>query len=192
MAFRTTTAPAAAAWLRQAHVNADHLVAGSNAWARAGHTVVDEAAMQPRNPAGRTLCRARAGPKVDRIACPWLIRRFIDRAAMFLFVTAPEVVAVTEHMGTTPVDVEGDGVRWSHDGERCTFDVMVDAFHLGVSEALTRLATIVRGADTGHPGVAPEAAALLVYDALYSWCRDATGETHNWTSHVPGRSKERV
>jgi hypothetical protein len=91
---------------------------------------------------------------------------------------------------------------------------MVDSFGLGGSEALARLATIVRGADTGDPDAAPETAGLLavslglsrmyaddleqldagmlVYDALYRWCRDATGETHNWSSHIPTRSKERV
>jgi len=204
----------AAAWLRQAGVAADHLEGGSRAWTKAGHPVVDQSAVPPRNAAGRTLWVTRARPKVDRIACPWLIRRFIDPTAMFLFVAAPEVLAVAGQMGATPFDVEGDGVRWSHDGERCTFDVMVDAFGLGGSDALTRLAAIVRGADTGHPEAAPEAAGLLavslglsrmfaddleqldagmlIYDALYRWCRDATGETHNWTSHVPGRSKERV
>jgi rhodanese-related sulfurtransferase len=204
----------AAAWLRQAGVDADHLEGGSRAWTKAGHPVVDQAAVPPRDAAGRTLWVTRARPKVDRIACPWLIRRFIDPTAMLLFVAAPEVLAVAGRMGATPFDVEGDGVRWSHDGERCTFDVMVDAFGLGGSDALTRLATIVRGADTGHPEAAPEAAGLLalslglsrmyaddleqldagmlIYDALYRWCRDATGETHNWTSHVPARSKERV
>jgi hypothetical protein len=167
-----------------------------------------------RDAAGRTLWVTRARPKIDRIACPWLIRRFVDPTAMFLFVAAPEVLAVAERMGATPFDVEGDGVRWTHEGDRCTFDVMVDAFGLGGSDTLTRLATIVRGADAGHLEAAPEAAGLLavslglsrmyaddleqldagmlIYDALYRWCRDATGETHNWTSHVPARSKERV
>lgn len=204
----------AAAWLRQSGVDADHLEGGSRAWTNAGHPVVDQTAVPPRDAEGRTLWVTRSRPKVDRIACPWLIRRFVDPTAMFLFVAAPEVLAVAERMGATPFDVEGDGVRWSHEGERCTFDVMVDAFGLGGSEALTRLATIVRGADTGHSEVAPEAAGLLavslglsrmyaddleqldagmlVYDALYRWCRDATGETHNWTSHVPAKARERV
>lgn len=204
----------AAAWLRQSGVDADHLEGGSRAWIKAGHPVVDQTAVPPRDAEGRTLWVTRARPKVDRIACPWLIRRFVDPTAMFLFVAAPEVLAVAERMGATPFDVEGDGVRWSHEGERCTFDVMVGAFGLGGSEALIRLATIVRGADTGHPEVAPEAAGLLavslglsrmyaddleqldagmlVYDALYRWCRDATGETHNWTSHVPAKTRERV
>ena len=204
----------AAAWLRQSGVDADHLEGGSRAWIKAGHPVVDQTAVPPRDAEGRTLWVTRARPKVDRIACPWLIRRFVDPTAMFLFVAAPEVLAVAERMGATPFDVEGDGVRWSHEGERCTFDVMVDAFGLGGSEALIRLATIVRGADTGHPEVAPEAAGLLavslglsrmyaddlaqldagmlVYDALYRWCRDATGETHNWTSHMPAKTRERV
>jgi rhodanese-related sulfurtransferase len=138
----------AAAWLRQAGIDADYLAGGSRAWAKAGLPVVDQAAVPLRDAAGRTLWVTRARPKVDRIACPWLIRRFVDPTAMFLFVAAPEVLAVAERMGATPFDVEGDGVRWSHEGDRCTFDVMVDAFGLGGSDALTRLATIVRGADT--------------------------------------------
>lgn len=202
----------AAAWLRQAGANADHLEGGSNAWFKAKHPIIDQAAVPRRDVAGRTLWVTRARPKVDRIACPWLIRRFIDPTAMFLFVAAPEVLEVAERMSATPFDVEGDGVRWSHEGEHCTFDVMVGAFGLGGFEALTRLATIVRGADTGHPGIAPEAAGLLavslglsrmyaddleqlnagmlLYDALYRWCRDATGETHDWTSHKAPRSRK--
>ncbi len=183
-------------------------------WKAAGLLTIADAAVPPRNADGRTLWVTRARPKVDRIACPWLIRRFIDPAAIFLFVPAPEVSGVAQSMGATPFDVEGEGVVWSHRGGRCTFDVMVEEFGLAGHEPLTRLATIVRGADTGHPDLAPEAAGLLaislglsrmygddleqldagmlVYDALYRWCRDATGETHNWTSHVPTKARERA
>jgi hypothetical protein len=173
--------------------------------------MVDQAAVPPRDGAGRTLWVTRARPKVDRIACPWLIRRFVDPAAQFLFVPAPEVAGVAVRMGATPFDVEGDGVRWTHRGELCTFDVMVEGFALGGIEALAHLATIVRGADTAHPDLVPEAAGLLaislglsrmfsddlaqldagmpIYDALYRWCRDATGETHDWTSHKPAKTR---
>lgn len=203
-----------AAWLRSAGARADHVEGGFKAWADAGYPTIDQGAVPPRDATGRTLWITRARPKVDRIACPWLIRRFIDPSAMFLFVAAPQVLAIAERMGATPFDVEGEGVRWSHDGDRCTFDVMVEAFGLGGFDALARLGAIVRGADTGRPDLVPEAAGLLavslglsrmyaddleqldagmlVYDALYRWCRDATSETHNWASHVPARATERA
>jgi rhodanese-related sulfurtransferase len=204
----------AAAWLRQAGVPADVVEGGLRGWRAAGQPLIDATAVPPRDAAGRTLWVTRARPKVDRIACPWLIRRFIDPGAMFLFVPPAEVTGVAERMGATPFDVEGEGVRWSHRGELCTFDVMVEAFGLTGMEALGRLATIVRGADTGRPDLVPEAAGLLavslglsrmfaddleqldagllIYDALYRWCRDATGETHNWTSHVPTSARGRA
>jgi hypothetical protein len=121
---------------------------------------------------------------------------------VFLFVAPSEVEAVAERFGAAPFDTEG--VFWSHRGELCTFDVMLDEFALG-TEPLRRLARIVRGADTARLDLAPEAAGLLaaslglsrmhaddleqleaglgLYDAFYRWCRDATDETHNW----PGR-----
>jgi len=147
----------------------------------------------------RALWVTRARPKIDRVACPWLIRRFVDPGAVFLFVAPSEVQAVADRFGATPFDVEG--VFWSHRGESCTFDVMLEAFGL-TSSALARLALIVRGADTDRLELAPQSAGLLavslglsrmyrddlaqmeaampVYDAFYRWCRDAVGETHNW------------
>ena len=143
----------------------------------------------------------RARPKVDRIACPWLIRRFVDPAAVFLFVSPSEVAAVAERFDATPFDVDVETAFWSHRGAFCTFDVMLDAFGLR-APALDRLALIVRGADTAQLGLAPEAAGLLaaslglsrmyrddlaqlqagmaLYDAFYRWCRDAVSETHDW------------
>jgi hypothetical protein len=154
---------------------------------------------------GRTHWVTRARPKIDRVACPWLIRRFVDPTAVFLFVAPTEVEAVAEKFGAAPFDTEG--VFWSHRGERCTFDVMVEEFGLS-TEPLLRLATIVRGADTARLDLAPEAPGLLavslglsrmhaddlvqleaglpIYDAFYRWCRDATDETHNWPSKKPG------
>ncbi|WP_336965636.1 sulfurtransferase/chromate resistance protein [Sphingobium aquiterrae] len=203
----------AAAWLRQAGAEAEALDGGIQGWVKAGHPVVPQSILPARDGHGRTLWVTRARPKVDRIACPWLIRRFVDPGAVFLFVAPGEVAGVAQRFGATPFDIEGDGVIWSHDGERCTFDVMVDAFGLSGLPALTHLALIVRGADTARPDIVPEAAGLvalslglsrmfaddleqleagmLVYDALYRWCRDATGETHDWVSHQPRGARAR-
>ncbi len=197
----------AAAWLRQAGADAEALDGGAVGWASAGLPMVPEAALPRRDGKGRTVWVTRARPKVDRIACPWLIRRFVDPHAQFLFVPPSEVTGVAERFGATLFDVEGDGIVWSHDGERCTFDVMLDGFGLASVAPLAHLALIVRGADTARPDIVPEAAGLvalslglsrmfaddleqldagmLVYDALYRWCRDATGETHDWISHQP-------
>ena len=197
----------AAAWLRQDGAEAEALDGGVKAWVDAGYPLVPEAILPTRDPQGRTVWVTRARPKVDRIACPWLIRRFVDPNAVFLFVAPGEVVGVADRFGAAPFDIEGDGIRWSHDGDRCTFDVMLDGLGLAGVKPLAHLAMIVRGADTGRPDIIPEAAGLvalslglsrmyaddleqldagmLVYDALYRWCRDATGETHDWVSHQP-------
>ena len=143
-----------AAWLRQEGVRAETLDGGISAWREARLPVVDESRLPPRDSDGRTTWVTRARPKVDRIACPWLIRRFVDRSARFLFVAPGEVAGVAERFGATPFDV--DGAYWSHRGELCTFDVMVEALGLAGFEALARLAVIVRGADTGRPGLAPQ------------------------------------
>ena len=194
-----------AAWLRQAGIKAEILEGGAEGWAEAGLSRVREAVLPPRDARGRTIWVTRARPKVDRIACPWLIRRFVDPAAVILFVAPPEVAAVGERFDAAPFDV--DGAYWSHRGELCTFDVMLEELGLAGLPALARLAPIVRGADTAHPELAPQAAGLLaislglsrmfaddreqmeagllVYDALYRWCRDAMDETHDWVSHAP-------
>jgi rhodanese-related sulfurtransferase len=188
-----------AAFLRHAGGEADVLEGGFLAWAEAGLPLVKAERIPPRDSEGRTVWVTRSRPKVDRIACPWLIRRFVDPHAVFLFVAPSEVIAVAERFGAAPFDIEG--VFWSHRGETCTFDVMIEEFGLS-SEPLLRLATIVRGADTARPDLAPQAAGLLavslglsrlysddlaqleagmgLYDALYLWCRDAVEETHNW------------
>lgn len=193
-----------AAWLRHAGASADSLEGGFAAWADAGLPLVPVSAIPPRDAAGRTVWVTRSRPKVDRIACPWLIRRFVDPEAVFLFVAPAEVPAVAERFAATPFDVEG--TFFSHRGDTCSFDTMVEAFGLQI-EPLLRLAAIVRGADTGHLEIAPEAAGLLavslglsrmyaddleqleagmaVYDAVYRWCRDAVDERHNWPA--PGR-----
>ncbi|MBL6456491.1 chromate resistance protein [Belnapia sp. T6] len=189
----------AAAWLRHAGARAEVLEGGFLGWREAGLPLVSPDRLPPRDAAGRTVWVTRARPKIDRIACPWLIRRFVDPDAVFLFVAASEVLAVAERFGATPFDIEG--VFWSHRGEACSFDTMLEEFGL-LTVPLARLARIVRGADTARPDLAPEAAGLLaislglsrmqrddlaqldtampVYDALYRWARDATAETHNW------------
>jgi rhodanese-related sulfurtransferase len=194
-----------AAWLRAAGIAAETLEGGVEAWAQAGHPLLAEASLPPRDALGRTLWVTRARPKVDRIACPWLIRRFVDRHATFLFVPPADVAKVADRFGATPFDV--DGVHWSHRGDLCTFDVMVELFGLTGFPALDRLAIIVRGADTARPELAPQCAGLLaaslglsrmhaddheqleagmpLYDAFYRWCRDAVDETHDWVSHQP-------
>src|SRR5690349_4884204 len=188
-----------AAWLRHAGIDADALEGGYEAWVNAKLPLIKTGPMPQRDAQGRTVWVTRSRPKVDRIACPWLIRRFIDPSAVFLFVNPSDVAGVAERFNATPFDVEG--VFWSHRGEKCTFDVMLDEFGLS-TEPLTRLARIVRGADTSRMDLAPEAAGLLavslglsrmyaddleqleagmlLYDALYRWCRDATDEAHNW------------
>lgn len=192
-------AEGAAAWLRHFGADAEVVEGGFEAWRDAGLPLVPLSALPRRSSTGSTVWVTRSRPKIDRIACPWLIRRFVDPAAVFLFVAPAEVGAVAERFGATPFDV--DGVFWSHRAELCTFDVMVSEFGLA-SEPLDRLATIVRGADTDRLDLAPEAAGLLaislglsrmfaddleqldagilLYDALYRWARDATEETHNW------------
>ncbi|CAH0135086.1 sulfurtransferase/chromate resistance protein [Roseomonas sp. CECT 9278] len=194
----------AAAWLRHAGAAAESLEGGFEGWRDAGLPLVQPAHVPPRDTQGRTLWVTRARPKVDRIACPWLIRRFVDPSAVFLFVAPSEVAAVADRFGATPFDIED--VFWSHRGGSCTFDVMLDEFTLH-TPALDRLALIVRGADTARADLAPEAAGLLaaslglsrmhrddlvqldaglaLYDAFYRWARDATDETHNWPT--PGK-----
>ncbi|MGB9142619.1 MAG: sulfurtransferase/chromate resistance protein [Aestuariivirga sp.] len=191
-----------AAWLRQLGADAISLEGGFVAWQEAELPLVPVAKLPPRDASGRTVWVTRARPKIDRIACPWLIRRFIDPSAVFLFVAPQEVAAVAERFNATAFDIEN--TQWSHRGELCTFDVMVEEFGLA-TEALLRLATIVRAADTARLDLAPEAAGLLaaslglsrmyaddleqlgagmlLYDAFYRWCRDATEETHNWPTN---------
>ena len=204
-------AAAVSAILRSEGVAAEVLEGGFAAWAASALPTVSLAHLPPRHEDGRTWWVTRARPKVDRIACPWLIRRFVDPEARFLFVAPGDVLKVAAQQKAEPFDIVDEGVFWSHREDRCTFDIMVEAFGLATYAPLARLATIVRGADTDHLELAPEAAGLLaislglsrihsddhvqleagmlVYDALYRWCRDAQGEKHNWSSHQPTRAK---
>jgi hypothetical protein len=141
----------------------------------------------------------RARPKIDRVACPWLIKRFIDAEAEFLFVTPDQVAPVAKETGAIPFDVEG--VELSHDGPKCSFDAFLEKYELEDPD-LQELALIVRGADTERLDLAPQAAGLLaislglshnfrddyeqlkqgfvLYDALYAWSRYVRGERHSW------------
>ena len=193
-----------AAWMRHEGIDAQTLEGGFEAWRNAKELLVRPDKVPARDEKGRTVWVTRARPKIDRIACPWLIRRFIDPDAVFLFVAPSEVTAVAERFGATPFDIEG--VFWSHRGETCTFDTMLEEFELK-SEPLSKLARIVRGADTARLDLTPQSAgllaaslglsrmfrddlaqldaALLLYDAFYRWCRDATAESHNWPTAKP-------
>jgi hypothetical protein len=157
----------------------------------------------PAGGTSRWITRER--PKIDRIACPWLVLRFIDPRAEFLYVVADRVLTEAKRQNAEPYDIPG--VRFSHRGERCSFDAFIEEFGLQDDEALAALATIVRGADTGALSLAPEAAGLLavslglsqmfaddhamlragviVYDALYAWARDARAERHGWPPAMP-------
>jgi len=198
-----------AAWLRHAGIDAETLEGGMAAWRAAGAPLLNPAPLPVRDDSGRTVWVTRARPKVDRIACPWLIRRFVDPAAVFLFVAPTEIAATATRFAATPFDIEG--VFWSHRGELCTFDAMIQEFGLATVPGLLRLAVIVRGADTARPELAPQCAGLLaaslglsrmyrddlaqldagftLYDAFWRWCRDATTETHTWPSHTGSRQE---
>ena len=141
----------------------------------------------------------RERPKIDRIACPWLIARFLDQEPEFLFVPASEVLPLAKREGAVAFDIPG--VELTHFGEQCSFDAFLERYGLH-EPALQQLAVIVRGADTSRLDLAPQSAGLyalslglsrnfsddhemlqhglVMYDALYAWCRDCQGETHNW------------
>lgn len=184
-----------AAWLLSQGIDAEVLAGGHLAWQAAQLPAVPTAMAQLPS----SLWVTRHRPKIDRIACPWLIRRFVDPTAQFLFVPPSEVTAVAERFGATPFDT--DAGPWTHDGELCTFDTMIRRFGIA-HEALDRLALVVRAADTNRHDLAPQAAGLLaistglsrqykndtqqleaglsIYDALYRWARDAFSESHDW------------
>ena len=145
----------------------------------------------------------RARPKIDRIACPWLVRRFIDPQAQLFYVPDHKVLDEAKRLGAVAYDIEGAPI--SHEWERCSFDALIAAFDLH-DPALDVLAMIVRAADTDRLPLAPQAAGLLavslgmsrlhaddhamldammpIYDALYAWCREGRGEAHTWKVHA--------
>jgi hypothetical protein len=141
----------------------------------------------------------RERPKIDRVACPWLIARFIDKEPEFLYVPASQVMSEAQRTGAVPYDVPG--VEFTHVGELCSFDAFLARYDLA-DPALKQLAAIVRGADTSRLELTPQSPGLyalslglshnfsddhemlkhgmVMYDALYAWCRACQAETHNW------------
>lgn len=193
----------AARSLRAAGLGAAYLEHGVTGWIDAGLPTMGKVPdlSLPTTPGRPTRWVTRERPKIDRIACPWLVRRFIDPTARFLYVPAAEVADVAVREGAIPYDVPD--VRISHrgpEGELCSFDALVADCGLD-DPALHDLARIVRGADTGKPELTPQSPGLLavslglstcftddhamldagmvVYDALYAWLRSARAETHN-------------
>jgi rhodanese-related sulfurtransferase len=179
--------------LRAAGIDAVYLEGGIADWAESGLPLRRIIGAMP----GKWITRSR--PKIDRIACPWLIQRFIDPNAEFIYVPTEQVLARARSIGATPYDI--DGVEFSHEGERCTFDTILRIYDIK-DIALDRLALIVRGADTSRHDLAPQCGGLfaislglsanfpddhemlkhgmVMYDALYAWCRGLQSETHNW------------
>jgi rhodanese-related sulfurtransferase len=189
------------AQLRADGIDARVLEGGYEAWAKAGLPLVAKAELERIAPNQPSVWVTRRRPKIDRIACPWLIRRFLDPQARILFVDPDQVVNVARESGGVPFDIKD--VELSHVGERCSFDTILKLFGLEGEPSLARLAMIVRGADTARPDIAPEAAGLhavslglsalagdddhgllergfVVYDALFAWLRFAAEERHNW------------
>lgn len=189
------------AWLRGEGFDAHVLAGGYAAWADAGLPLVNRTTLERFAPGRLSQWVTRRRPKIDRVACPWLIRRFIDAQARILYVDPEFVLPVANETGAIPFDIEG--IELSHQGERCSFDTMLRLFGLESEPSLARLALIVRGADTARPDLAPEAAGLhaislglsalagdddhgllkhgfMVYDALFGYLRFAAQERHNW------------
>jgi len=174
-------------------LGARYLEGGLEAWRAAGGRL----SAKPTGGSTRWVTRER--PKIDRIACPWLIRRFIDPEAEFLYVPTPDVRRAAAEREAVPYDIPD--VEFSHEGDLCSFDAFLTAFRLR-DPALDELAVIVRGADTNRMELAPQAAGLaaislglsigfksdhemlergmIVYDALYAWCKEGKAEVHTW------------
>jgi rhodanese-related sulfurtransferase len=188
-----------AAALRLMGVEANFLEGGIADWTEQG--------LPTRRNIGATPSKwvTREHPKIDRIACPWLIQRFIDPTAEFIYVPKDQVLAVAKQTGAIPYDI--DGVEFTHEGERCSFDTILRIYEIK-DPALDHLATIVRGADTSRHDLSPQCAGLfaislglsanfpddhdmlkhgmVMYDALYTWCRSLQAETHNWPARAVG------
>jgi hypothetical protein len=185
----------AATALRSGGVDARYLEHGIEGWAEHRFPMRRKRDTEPR------AWVTREGPKIDRIACPWLIRRFIDPEAEFLFVPIERVFTVAAKTGAMAYDIPG-AEPFSHDGALCSFDAFLNVY--GIKDrGLDALALIVRGADTARLELTPQSPGLLalslglsanfaddyamfehgmvMYDAFYAWCRSLQGETHNWT-----------
>jgi rhodanese-related sulfurtransferase len=190
--------PSVAASLTRAGVPARYLAGGITGW-RSRRLPTRR---KSGNPTDRWVTRER--PKIDRIACPWLIRRFIDPNASFLYVPPADVLSVAAKTGAVAFDIEG--VEFAHEGDRCSFDTILRIYAIA-DAGLDRLAIIVRGADTSRHDLSPQcgglfaislglsanfandhdmlARGMVIYDALYTWCRSLQSETHNWPAKTP-------
>jgi rhodanese-related sulfurtransferase len=193
-----------AAQLRSAGLRSEYLSGGNYGWRNRTQAPRILSAILPPMDQGHSIWVTRYQPKIDRIACPWLIRRFVDKDARFLFVSPAEVIGVSERYNAIPFNIED--TFWCYPGDTCTFDTMLDEFGLR-PPALDRLSTVVRAADTDNHDLAPEAAGLLalsvglsrqyrddleplkagmhLYDALYRWARDGPEERHAWPTGKP-------
>jgi len=192
----------AAALLQLKGVQARVLDGGIHAWEEAGGTTISrEKAIKYQGSPWVT----RENPKIDRIACPWLIRRFIDSKADIHYVSADWVQDIATELKATAFDINAPDLTFTHDGEYCSFDAFIRYFDIR-DPALDRMATIIRGADTARLDIAPQAAGLVafslglsaicqddfamlekgmyLYDALYSWCRNASNEAHSWAGKM--------
>jgi rhodanese-related sulfurtransferase len=178
-------------------LGARYLEGGIEAWRSFG----GEFFSKPKGANSRWVTRER--PKIDRIACPWLIRRFVDPGAEFLYVPTADVKRISNEKDAVPYDIPD--VEFSHVGEKCSFDAFLDFYRLK-DPALDELAVIVRGADTNRMELAPQAAGLaalslglsinfrddhemlergmVIYDALYAWCRNGKAEVHTWNPNL--------
>lgn len=181
--------------LRARRIDVAVLEGGLSAYADAGGPTI-RADILTQTPSA-WITRAR--PKIDRVACPWLVRRFVDRDSKFYFVASEWVSAIAEESGAIAFDIPG--ARFSHEGELCSFDAFLKIFEID-DPALHAMAPIIRGADTGRLDLAPECAGLLaaalgnaasgktdlevmsqgfaIYDALYAWAKNARAEKHGW------------
>jgi rhodanese-related sulfurtransferase len=189
-----------AATLQRVGIETSYLDGGFDGWTRSELPTRRNIGATP----GKWITRER--PKIDRIACPWLIQRFIDRTAEFIYVPENQVLAAAEEMGATPYDIKG--VEFTHEGERCSFDTILRIYDIR-DPALDMLADIVRGADTSRHDLTPQCGGLfaislglsanfpddhemlkhgmVMYDALYTWCCSLQGETHNWPVKTPAQ-----
>ena len=183
----------AAAALSELGLSARYLEGGIEAWTLA------EGALDSKPKDGPTRWVTRERPKIDRIACPWLVSRFVDGEAEFHYVPSKDVLQAAKERVAVPYDIPD--VHFTHDGELCSFDAFLRHYRLS-DPALADLALIVRGADTARLELAPQAAGLaaislglsrnfqddhemlkhgmVMYDALYTWCKQGKEEVHTW------------
>jgi hypothetical protein len=183
-----STSPHLTQWLIESGINARLLEGGIAAWRNRDLPTCRKLSITP------TQWVTRERPKVDRIACPWLVRSFIDPEAAFFYMRPEDISRFAAWSGAIPFDVKG--AEFGHIGDRCSFDAFLRQFQIA-DAALDRLALIVRGADTGVPELTPQSSGLLalsqglsavirddqaqlehgmvIYDALYAWCRQQVG-----------------